>query len=165
MIVTRSGIAYISLVNSNTQQPSPASTQWSGLPEGFTYRGEAPVAATNYNYGHLAFDPDTDNVYVFMSTISASVARADIPTHANFTPLVNVLSDAEAVDDASHVYGSVSGAQIADAIVAHGGFDGLSQITTVQMNELRPDAGFGRKRQQHHQVRYRYGGPTSGCRA
>ena len=124
MIVTRSGIAYISLVNGNTQIPTPASTQWSGLPEGFTYRGEAPVAATNYNYGHFTFDPDTDNVYVFTSTISASVARADIPTHANFIPLVNVLSDAEAVDDTSHVYGSVSGSQIADAIAAHGGGGG-----------------------------------------
>ena len=121
MIVTRSGIAYISLVNNNTQTPTPASTQWSGLPEGFTYRGEAPVAATNYNYGHFVFDPDTDNVYVFTSTINASVTRADIPTHANFVPLVNVLSDAEAVDDTSHVYGSVSGSQIADAIAAHAG--------------------------------------------
>ena len=91
VIVTRSGIAYISLVNNNTQTPTPASTQWSGLPEGFTYRGEAPVAATNYNYGHFTFDPDTDNVYVFTSTISASVTRANIPTHANFIPLVNVL--------------------------------------------------------------------------
>ena len=34
VIVTRSGIAYISLVNNNTQTPTPASTQWSGLPEG-----------------------------------------------------------------------------------------------------------------------------------
>ena len=84
VIVTRSGIAYISLVNSNTEIPTPASTQWSGLPEGFSYRGEAPVAATNYNYGHVVFSPDTDNYYFFTSTISASVARADIPTHANF---------------------------------------------------------------------------------
>ena len=87
VITTRSGIAYISLVNSNTQFPTPASTQWSGLPEGFTYRGEAPVAATNYNYGHFTFDPDTEKVFVFKSTISASVARADIPTHADFIPL------------------------------------------------------------------------------
>ena len=28
VITTRSGIAYISLVNSNTQTPTPASTQW-----------------------------------------------------------------------------------------------------------------------------------------
>ena len=42
VIVTRSGIAYISLVNNNTQIPTPASTQWAGLTEGFTYRGEAP---------------------------------------------------------------------------------------------------------------------------
>ena len=34
---------------------------------------------------------------------------------------MNVLSDAEAVDDTSHVYGSVSGSQIADAIAAHAG--------------------------------------------
>ena len=67
-------------------------------------------------------------MYVFASTISASVARADISTHANFIPLVNVLSDAEAVDDTSHVYGSVSGAQIADAIAAHGGGGGGTSV-------------------------------------
>ena len=131
VIVTRSGIAYISLVNSNTQMPTPASTQWSGLPEGFTYRGEAPVAATNYNYGHFTFDPDTDNVYVFTSTINASVARADIPTHANFIPLVNILTDAEAVSPTSHVYGSVSGAQIAAAITAQAGAD----LTQAQVED------------------------------
>ena len=84
VIVTRSGIAYISLVNNNTEIPTPASTQWAGLTEGFTYRGEAPVAATNYNYGHVVKNPDTGSYYYFISTISASVARADIATHANF---------------------------------------------------------------------------------
>ena len=84
VIVTRSGIAYISLVNNNTQIPTPASTQWAGLTEGFTYRGEAPVLATNYNYGHVVKNPDTGAYYYFTSTISASVARADIATHANF---------------------------------------------------------------------------------
>ena len=123
VIVTRSGIAYISLVNNNTQIPTSASTQWSGLPEGFTYRGDAPTAATNYNYGHLVFDPDTDNVYVFTSTVSASVTRANIPTHANFVPLVNVLTNAEATSSTSDVYGSVSGSQIADAIDAYDGGD------------------------------------------
>ena len=125
------------------QIPTPASTQWSGLPEGFTYRGEAPVAATNYNYGHFTFDPDTDNVYVFTSTISASVTRADIPTHANFIPLVNVLSDAEAVDDTSHVYGSVSGSQIADAITAHAGGGGTTTELTQAMVEDETDTTFG----------------------
>ena len=138
VIVTRSGIAYISLVNSNTQMPTPASTQWSGLPEGFTYRGEAPVAATNYNYGHFTFDPDTDNVYVFTSTINASVARADIPTHANFIPLVNILTDAESVSPTSHVYGSVSGAQIAAAITAQAGAD----LTQTQVED-ETDTTFG----------------------
>ena len=84
VIVTRSGIAYISLVNNNTQIPTPASTQWAGLTEGFTYRGEAPVLATNYNYGHVVKNPTTGAYYYFTSTISASVARADIATHANF---------------------------------------------------------------------------------
>ena len=84
VIVTRSGIAYISLVNGNTEIPTPASTQWAGLTEGFTYRGEAPVLATNYNYGHVVKNPATGAYYYFTSTISASVARADIATHANF---------------------------------------------------------------------------------
>ena len=99
---------------------------WSA--RGFTYRGEAPVAATNYNYGHFTFDPDTDNVYVFTSTINASVTRANIPTHANFIPLVNVLTDAESVSGTSHVYGSVSGSQLADAIAAHAGGGTLVEI-------------------------------------
>ena len=74
-------------------------------------------------------------MYVFASTINASVARADIPTHANFIPLVNVLTDAESVDDTSHVYGSVSGSQIADAITAHGGGGGgaITQATETTL--------------------------------
>ena len=84
VIVRRSGIPYLSLVNNNTEIPTPASTQWTGLSEGFIYRGEAPVAATNYNYGQVVLEPDTDVYYYFTSTISASVARADIATHANF---------------------------------------------------------------------------------
>ena len=84
VIVTRSGIAYISLVNNNTEIPTPASTQWAGLTEGFTYRGDAPVLATNYNYGHVVKNPDTGSYYYYISTISASVARADIATHASF---------------------------------------------------------------------------------
>ena len=119
VIVTRSGIAYISLVNSNTEIPTPASTQWSGLPEGFTYRGEAPVAATNYNYGHVVFSPDTDNYYFFTSTISASVARADIPTHVNFSPVTHKLTNAEATDDLSTVYGAVTGELMAASVAAN----------------------------------------------
>ena len=84
VIVRRSGIAYISLVNNNTEIPTPSATQWSGLTEGFTYRGEAPIVATNYNYGHVVLEPVTDVYYFFASTISASVARADIATHTNF---------------------------------------------------------------------------------
>ena len=96
VIVTRSGIAYISLVNSNTQIPTPSSTQWSGLPEGYTYRGDATVAAVNYNYGHIVRDPSTDNYYIYTSTISAEVTRADIPTHASFAPLARDLSRQDA---------------------------------------------------------------------
>ena len=84
MIVRRSGIPYLSLVNNNTEIPTPASTQWTGLSEGFIYRGAAPVAATNYNYGQVVLEPNTDVYYYFTSTISASVARADIAGHANF---------------------------------------------------------------------------------
>ena len=119
VIVTRSGIAYISLVNNNTEIPTPAAEGWSGLPEGYLYRGEAPVVATVYNYGHIVFSPDTDNYYFFTSTISASVARADIPTHANFSPVSHKLTNAEATDDLSTVYGSVTGELIAGAVAAH----------------------------------------------
>ena len=119
MIVTRSGIAYLSLVNNNTEIPTPAAEGWSGLPEGYIYRGEAPVAATVYNYGHIVFSPTTDNYYFFTSTISASVARADIPTHVNFSPVTHKLTNAEATDDLSTVYGAVTGELIAGAVAAH----------------------------------------------
>ena len=98
VIVTRSGIAYISLVNNNTEIPTPASTQWAGLTEGFTYRGEAPVVATNYNYGHVVKNPDTGSYYYFISTISASVARADIATHASFQVISGETGHAPSVD-------------------------------------------------------------------
>ena len=119
VIVTRSGIAYISLVNGNTQIPTPSSTQWSGLPEGFTYRGEAPIVATNYNYGQIVYHPGNENHYYFTSTISASVARADIPTHANFAPVTHKLTNAEATDDLSTVYGAVTGELMAAAVAAN----------------------------------------------
>ena len=109
----------ISLVNNNTEIPTPAAEGWSGLPEGYIYRGEAPVAATVYNYGHIVFSPTTDNYYFFTSTISASVARADIPTHANFAPVTHKLTNAEATDDLSTVYGAVTGELIAGAVAAH----------------------------------------------
>ena len=99
VIVRRNGVPYISLANSNTEIPTPASTQWSGLHEGFTYRGEAPVLATNYNYGQVVLDPDADVYYYFTSTISASVARADIAAHANFHPIGGgSLSDTDPAD-------------------------------------------------------------------
>ena len=110
VIVTRSGIAYISLVNANTQIPTPASTQWAGLTEGFTYRGEAPVLATNYNYGHVVLDPDTYIYYFFSSTISASVARADIAGHANFQPFSDLGSGVGGGYGDWTAIGSVTGA-------------------------------------------------------
>ena len=119
VIVTRSGIAYISLVNANTEIPTPSSTQWSGLPEGFTYRGEAPILATNYNYGQIVYHPGNENHYYFTSTISASVARADIPTHANFAPVTHKLTNAEATDDLSTVYGAVTGELMAASVAAN----------------------------------------------
>ena len=119
VIVTRSGIAYLSLVNNNTEIPTPSAEGWSGLPEGYIYRGEAPVAATVYNYGHIVFSPDTDNYYFFTSTISASVARADIPTHANFAPVTHKLTNAEATDDLSTVFGAVTGELLASAVAAN----------------------------------------------
>ena len=68
VIVRRSGIPYLSLVNNNTEIPTPSSTQWTGLSEGFIYRGAAPVAATNYNYGQVVLEPNTNVYYYFTST-------------------------------------------------------------------------------------------------
>ena len=101
VIVRRSGIPYLSLVNNNTEIPTPASTQWTGLPEGFTYRGAAPVLATNYNYGQVVLEPNTDVYYYFTSTISASVARADIATHANFQAISGETGHSPRVDSGS----------------------------------------------------------------
>ena len=70
VIVTRSGVAYISLVNSNTEIPTPFSENWSALVEGLAYRGEAPVLATSYSYGQVVLNPDNDNYYFYTSTIS-----------------------------------------------------------------------------------------------
>ena len=138
VIVTRNGIAYMSLVNGNSQIPTPASTQWSGQPEGFIYRGHAPVLATNYNYGQVVVDPDTDIHYYFTSTISASVARADIATHANF----HALSAAVATDD-STLSGSGTTADVLK--VADGGIDHAQLapnsvgVQNMQTNSIHAD--------------------------
>ena len=54
--------------------------------------------ATNYNYGHVVKNPDTGSYYYFISTISASVARADIATHANFQVIGGETGHAPSVD-------------------------------------------------------------------
>ena len=87
-IVQRSGIDYISLHNGNTDTPTPAVESWSGFVEGFFYRGTAPVTATNYNYGHIVLNPTDGAYYIFHSTISASVTRADIRTLSDFAEVV-----------------------------------------------------------------------------
>ena len=120
-IVVRSGIDYLSLVNNNTETPSPAAQNWTGFLQGFQYRGDAPVTATNYNYGQVVFNPDTDTYYFFTSTVSASVARADIPTHANFHELSHFLTNAEVLDATSDIHGTVSGELLAASIQALSG--------------------------------------------
>ena len=151
VIVTRSGIAYISLVNSNTQIPTPASTQWAGLTEGFTYRGEAPILATNYNYGHVVKNPDTGSYYYFTSTISASVARADIATHANFQAI-----GGGAITQATETtLGGVQGASALQAISSSGTdilgwtVNRLQQLLSVSLPTMAQsdidDATTGRK--------------------
>ena len=147
VIVTRSGIAYLSLVNNNTEIPTPAAEGWSGLPEGYIYRGEAPVAATVYNYGHIVFSPDTDNYYFFTSTISASVARADIPTHANFAPVTHKLTNAEATDDLSTVFGAVTGELLASAVAANEDVaNSAALVYTQNTRNLGPDRGAHHRR-------------------
>ena len=112
VIVTRSGVAYISLVNSNTEIPTPFSENWSAMVEGLAYRGEAPVLATSYSYGQVVLNPDNDNYYFYTSTISDSVARADIATHANFHGIVIQATEANK--------GGVRGATAAQAIATSG---------------------------------------------
>ena len=112
VIVTRSGVAYLSLVNSNTEIPTPFSENWSAMVEGLAYRGEAPVLATSYSYGQVVLNPDNDNYYYFTSTISASVARADIATHANFHGIVIQATEANK--------GGVRGASALQAISSSG---------------------------------------------
>ena len=112
VIVTRSGVVYISLVNGNTEIPTPFAENWSALVEGLAYRGEAPVAATSYSYGQVVLNPDNDNYYFFTSTISASVARADIATHANFHGIVIQATEA--------TKGGVRGATALQAISSSG---------------------------------------------
>ena len=112
VIVTRSGVAYISLVNGNTEIPTPFSENWSALVEGLAYRGEAPVLATSYSYGQVVLNPANDNYYFYTSTISASVARADIATHANFHGIVIQATEANK--------GGVRGATAGQAIATSG---------------------------------------------
>ena len=118
-IVLREGIDYISLVNNNQEVPRPGAVNWSGLAAGYSYRGTAPTVSSNYNFGHLVFDPDTDSYWVFTSTTSASVARADIPTHTNFHELSHFLTNDEATDDSDTTHGTVSGRLLSRAIDAN----------------------------------------------
>ena len=130
-IVVRSGIDYISLGNNNTETPSPFAEDWSGLGEGFVYRGVAPIAATSYSYGQIVFDPVTDDYYFYTSTISQSVARADIPTHGSFHATTHILTLAEAINASSTIEGLVSGEHIANAIAAHETNDYTDTVSTA----------------------------------
>ena len=122
MIVTRSAALRTFHWSTTTRKfrPRHAEGNGPGLPEGYSYRGEAPVAATVTTTTVTSSSVrTTDNYYFFTSTISASVARADIPTHVNFSPVTHKLTNAEATDDLSTVYGAVTGELIASAVAAH----------------------------------------------
>ena len=130
-IVAYQGLDWISLVNANSSTPLASSHTWAGLQAGYVYRGTAPVASTTYQYGHIVFEPTTDNYYIVTLSGGIDATRASIPTHSNFDPLVHVLTSAESNDDESDVQGLVSGEMISGAIdtynIEHGiapGMDG-----------------------------------------
>ena len=99
--------------------------------------------ATNYNYGQIVYHPGNENHYYFTSTISASVARADIPTHANFAPVTHKLTNAEATDDLSTVYGAVTGELMAAAVAANEDVANSAALTYTQ-NTRNLDLTIGR---------------------
>ena len=94
-IVIQNSVYWLSLGNNNSEAPSPASRLWIGLPPGLRYRGPAPVATTKYHYGHFVSVPPSNAHYVCTFTAGGQgidVARADIPTHVNFTAITLLLS-------------------------------------------------------------------------
>ena len=94
--VVHNGLEYISLIDGNTTEPTHSQERWSGLPRGYIFRGDAPVAATTYQESHVVRIPAQDSWYICTFQGGVSATRAEIAAgHANFAPFAHRLTDAQ----------------------------------------------------------------------
>ena len=113
--VIHNGLEYISLIRQNDHEPTHSEEQWSGLVRGYIFRGDAPVASTTYQQGHIVRIPGEDSWYICLLQGGEQATRAQIPGNVNFHPFTfHQLTDAQVGNDASTEKGTISGSQLDD---------------------------------------------------
>ena len=112
--VIHNGLEYISLIRQNDHEPTRSEEQWSGLVRGYIFRGDAPVASTTYQQGHMVRIPGEDSWYICTLQGGAQATRAEIPGSVNFQPFTHQLTDAQVANDNATEKGTISGSQLDD---------------------------------------------------
>ena len=130
-MVVHNGLEYISLIRNNTNEPTHSEEQWSAQPRGYIFRGDAPVASTTYQQSHMVRVPAENSWYIATLQGGAQATRAQIPTHTDFQPFVNRLTDANIANDAATVKGVLSGSQLHDFAPALGIAEATSKASDL----------------------------------
>ena len=113
-MVIYQGLEYISLIRNNTREPTRSEEQWSAQPRGYIFRGDAPVASTTYQQSHMVRVPSENSWYMATLQGGAQATRAQIPTHTDFQPFTNQLTDANVANASASIKGTISGEQLHD---------------------------------------------------
>ena len=113
-MVIYQGLEYISLIRNNTREPTRSEEQWSAQPRGYIFRGDAPVASTTYQQSHMVRIPSENSWYMATLQGGAQATRAQIPTHTDFQPFANQLTDANVANASASIKGTISGEQLHD---------------------------------------------------
>ena len=113
-MVIYQGLEYISLIRNNTREPTRSEEQWSAQPRGYIFRGDAPVASTTYQQSHMVRIPSENSWYMATLQGGAQATRAQIPTHTDFQPFTNQLTDANVANASASIKGTISGEQLHD---------------------------------------------------
>ena len=131
-MVIHNGLEYISLIRNNTNEPTRSEEQWSAQPRGYIFRGDAPVASTTYQQSHMVRVPAENSWYMATLQGGAQATRAQIPTHTDFQPFVNRLTDANIANDSATIKGVLSGSQLHDFAPALG----IAEATSKTSDEF-----------------------------
>ena len=145
-MVIYQGLEYISLIRNNTREPTRSEEQWSAQPRGYIFRGDAPVASTTYQQSHMVRVPSENSWYMATLQGGAQATRAQIPTHTDFQPFTNQLTDANVANASASIKGTISGEQLHDFAPELGIAEATSKVSDEFGQGIRPPHRRGHRR-------------------